>query len=136
MNAHNPYDALRRVLALRAPAQRSLLRLVVFCEASKHSPIRVFQLREGLLVQCRSDADVRDMKDSSPHLPDWSRRRAFFLDEWLDQPAETRAESHLQVVCDCAQTTPRLVDVQRLADAIPETATRRVTLPAVAAAVR
>lgn len=124
----NPYDGLRRVLSWHRRAQRAALRLEVWCEANRCTPIRVYALREGLLVQCRSDADARDRQDRYPHLDDWSRRRAFYLEEWLAQPADVLPNSHLQVVCDCDQTHPRLVDVQRLADLVPAAATRRCTL--------
>lgn len=117
----NPYKTLDRILKLRPPALRRVLRVVVRCEAGKCSPVRVFAVRDGLLVQCRSDADVRDMKDRYPHLSDWSRRRAFFLEEWTtsapDQP--------LQVVCDCQQTKPRSVDVVKLQSLVPNDATTR-----------
>lgn len=131
----DPYAALARVLAMPERVQRKLLRLVVWCENNKCSPLRVFALREGLLVQCRSDANVRDLRDTYPRLREWSRRRAFFMDEWLSQPADVLPQSRLQVVCDCAQTTPRLVDVQRLLDAVPADGmqTRRLRLPEVAA---
>lgn len=139
MNSPNPYEALRRILALRPAQQRGLLRLEVWCDASRHTPLRVFKLREGILIQCRSDADVRDMKEQHPHLSDWSRRRAFFLEEWLTLDEDPQNPSHLQVVCGCAQVTPRLVDVERLANAIPaddSVPTRRIRLPDVAAEIR
>lgn len=122
----NPSKALARVLAMRPAVRARLLRLEVRC-AGRHTPVRVFRLREGLLVQCRSDADVRDMQAEHPHLDDWSRRRAFFLEEWL---SAGDPDSRLQVVCDCRQTVARLVDVGRLADLIPgeEEPTRRVPL--------
>lgn len=125
----NPYKALARVLKMRPAVRARLLRLEVRCEG-RHTPVRVFRLREGLLVQCRSDADVRDMQAEHPNLADWSRRRAFFLQEWLSQPAAVLPTSHLQVVCDCRQTVPRLVDVGRMADLIPAEGepTRRVPL--------
>ena len=41
-----------------------------------------------------------------PHLKPWSRRRAFFLEEWFGQAEPERDDSHLQVVCDCLQTEP------------------------------
>lgn len=125
----NPYDGLRRVLALPRRAQRAALRLEVWCEANRCTPIRVYALREGLLVQCRSDADTTAIRETHPHVGEWSRRRAFYLEEWLAQPAELLPTSHLQVVCDCAQTRPRLVNVRRLADLVPEDrTTHRVTL--------
>lgn len=125
----DPYQTLARILSWPRRAQRAALRLEVWCDASKCTPIRVYELREGLLVQCRSDADVREMKEKYPHLPDWSPRRAFYLEDWHAQPDDVRPGAHLQVVCDCAQTRPRLVDVQRLTDLIPEGgATRRVRL--------
>lgn len=124
----DPYAALEKVLALPRRAQRSILRLEVWCENSKCSPIRVYDRAEGLLVQCRSDADVRDL----PHVGDWSRRRAFFLQEW---PTDLPQAQHLQVVCDCLQTEARLVDVRKLAAAMPApgTKTRRLRLPEVSA---
>ncbi len=131
MNGPNPYGALSRVLALRGPERRKLLRLVVRCENRKHTPLRVFALRDGLLVQCRSDADVRDMQAEHPHLPDWSKRQAFFLEDWLRLPTEPT--SHLMVVCDCAQTAPRPVDMQKVAELIPNESTRNVMLAQVLA---
>ena len=133
MTEPNPYDALARVLRLKPQQRRNLLRLEVWCERSKCTPIRIFALRDGLLVQCRSDADVRDMQEQQPHLDDWSRRRAFFLHGWLD--TADPPPSHLQVVCDCLQTAPRLVDVRKLADLIPsaDRPTRRVKLREVVA---
>jgi hypothetical protein len=132
----NPYQALNRVRHLPRRAQRHLLRLEVWCEWNKCTPVRVFALRDGLLVHCRSDADVRDLQEEHPHLDDWSRRRAFFAEEWLKQPAEP--PSHLQVVCDCLQTRPRLLDVGKMVAAIPPAGdkTRRVTLPDVAVSER
>lgn len=113
----NPYQALARVLALRPPARRRLLRVEVWCEKSKCTPIRVYALRDGLLVHCRSDANVEDMRDRWPHLAEWSPRRAC-ADEWIS----TGLGSPLQVVCDCDQTHPRLVDVARLIDLVPDDA--------------
>lgn len=138
MSQPDPYAALKRILSLRPAQRRPLLRLEVWCEESKCTPIRVFQLREGLLVQCRSDADVRDMQETYDHLKDWSRRRAFFAEEWLAQPEETLAISHLQVVCDCLQTTARPVDMRKLIQELPSDGetVRRVRIPAVAADVR
>lgn len=126
----NPYAALDRLLAKPRAAQRKMLRLEVWCENNKCTPVRVFALRDGLLVQCRSDANIEGLRDQYPHLTEWSRRRAFFLSEWQDLRPEVRAESHLQVVCNCNQTTPRLVDVQRVLDLIPADGerTRRVAL--------
>ena len=133
MSGPNPYAARKRLLALRQPAQRKMLRLVVACDQNKCTPIRVFGLREGLLALCRSDADVRDLQEQQPNLADWSKRRAFFLDEWmsLGDPDESR----LQVVCDCSQTTPRLVDVRKVVDMVPAEgeATRRIVLSVVSA---
>lgn len=128
----NPYRALERVRRLKRRDQRHLLRLEVWCEWNRCTPVRVFALSAGLLVHCRSDADVRDMQEEYPHLEDWSRRRAFFLEEWLAQPNEPAA--HLQVVCNCSQTTPRLVDVGKVVAALPVEGgqTRRVTIPDVA----
>ena len=40
---------------------------------------------------------------------------AFFADEWIS----TGLGSPLQIVCDCDQTHPRLVDVARLLDLVP-----------------
>lgn len=123
----DPYRARTRVLKMRPDARRKLLRLEVWCEQNRHTPVRVFRLREGMLVLCRSDADVRDMQAEHPHLDDWSRRRAFFLEEWV---SAGDPDSRLQVVCDCRQTEARLVDVGRLAGLIPAEGerTRRVTL--------
>lgn len=130
----NPYTALQRVLALHPKQRRSLLRLEVWCEQSRCTPIRVFAVRDGLLVQCRSDANTEHMRDEHPQVQPWSRRRAFFLSEWLGMAEDVRAVSHLQVVCDCAQTTPRLVDVARLAELAQAGTTRRACrLPDVAA---
>ena len=120
----DPYEALRRVLDLRPNVRRSLLVLQVWCETSKCTPVRVYRVHDGLLVQCRSDADVRAMREDHPHLSDWSRRRAFFLDWWLS--SEDGARQPLQVVCDCAQTTPRLVDLRMLADLVPDRGARAV----------
>lgn len=123
----NPYAALRRLLAMPAKVRRSLLRLEVWCEDNECTPVRVFALREGTFVQCRSDADVSDIPGHYPREQKWSPRSAFFVEEWLAGSPESR----LQVVCDCRQTTTRLVNVQRLIDAIPApgTPTRRITLP-------
>jgi len=126
----NPYQALTRVLALRSQARRRLLRVEVWCEESKCTPIRIYALRDGLLVQCRSDANVEDMRDRWPHLTRWSPRGAFFADEWIN----TGLDSPLQIVCDCDQTHPRLVDVARLLDLVPHDAdapARRERLDAV-----
>lgn len=130
----NPYAELKKVLALPRRAQRSILLLEVWCENSKCCPIRVFARHPGLLVQCRSDAKVSEAaRESYSNLGAWSPRRAFFLHEWLDQPADVLPTSHLQVVCDCRQTTPRLVSVRKLADAMPNDGrTRRLRLPEVA----
>lgn len=135
-HAADPYAALRRVLALRPAEQRKLLRLVIRCETGKCTPLRVFGLRDGWLVQCRSDADVRDMQKTYPHLSDWSRRRAFFLEWWMQE--DNPSESRLQVVCDCDQTRPRLVDVQRVLAALPAEGepTRNASLPEFAAPSR
>ena len=125
----DPYKALDRVLKMHPHVRRNLLRLEVRCEG-RHTPVRVYRLREGLLVHCRSDADVRALQKKSPHLPDWSPRRAFFLEDWLSQPDDVRPGAHLQVVCDCAQTRPRLVNVQRLVELVPADGapTRRVAM--------
>ena len=127
----NPYRALARVLKMRPHVRAELLRLEVRCEG-RHTPVRVYRLREGALVQCRSDADVRDLQAEHPNLDDWSRRRAFFLEEWV---SAGDPDARLQVVCDCAQTRPRLVDVQRLADLMPAEGepTRRVRFAEVVA---
>ena len=127
----NPYKAKERLLALRRPEQDKLLRLIVRCEQRKCAPLRIFALREGLLVLCRSDANVRDMQEQYPHLTEWSHRRAFFIEEWLR--SDDRPTSRLQVVCDCVQTTPRLVDIQKVIDLIPPTSepTRNAVLPQV-----
>lgn len=133
----NPYSALDRITAMPQRAQRKILRLVVHCEREgcRSTPVRVFTLREGLLVQCRSDASTKGIREHHPHLTDWNRRRAFFLDEWLSQPADVLPNSHLQVVCDCDQTHPRLVNVRRLADAVPADGerTRHIRLTEVSA---
>lgn len=133
MEEPNPYNALNRLLDLKPRQRRSLLRLVVRCEQRKHTPLRVFALRDGMLVQCRSDADVRDLQAEHPHLEDWSRRRAFFLDEWLH--LANPSTSHLLVVCDCAQTTPWPIDVQKVAHLIPREigSTRHVAIAEVLA---
>lgn len=120
----NPYDALSRLLAKEPRHQRRLLRLSVWCEQGACTPIRVFGHRDGLLVQCRSDADVSDMREHYPHLERWSRRRAFFADEWVKDAAGQR----LQVVCECSQTTPRLVDVEKLIEAAEDDTRRNVAL--------
>lgn len=117
MNEPDPYAALERVLKLHKSEQRNLLRLTVWCENEKCSPIRVFEIREGLLVQCRSDANVRDMQEDYPNLSDWSRRRAFFIQEWLDLGESSVG---LQVVCDCKQTEPRLIDMRKVSRLIPQ----------------
>lgn len=114
----NPYAALERVEGLHPAARKKLLRLTVWCEQSKHGVISVFQLREGVLVKCQSDAYVGDVESHGPAGEKWARRRAFFIDEWLAN-ADAAGASHLQIVCRCAQTRPRLVDVSRLIDAIP-----------------
>lgn len=141
MTEPNPYEALKRVRGLKPPAQRRLLRLRVWCENNQCTPVRVFSLRDGLLVECRSDADNSDAHAEDPSVARWRPRPAFFLDAWFapegyenDHPYD-RSKSHLQVVCDCLQTTPRLVDVQRLTAAIPVDGekTRNVSLPDVAA---
>ena len=135
----NPYAVLRRVLRLRPAEQRKLLRLVVWCDRGECTPLRVFKVRDGLLVQCRSDADVSDMQEAHPHLEKWSRRRAFFLQEWLDLPPDAREDAFLQLVCECNQTTPRLVDVRRVADLTLDHDSgrhRNATLPEVAAHLR
>ena len=125
----NPYEAKKRLLALRRPERDKLLRLIVRCEQRKCAPLRIFAVREGLLVLCRSDANVGDMQEQYPYLTEWSRRRAFFIKEWLDEGPSSR----LQVVCDCSQTTPRLVDMQKVIDLIPPTSepTRNAVLPEV-----
>ncbi len=127
----NPYSAKKRVLKLRRLERDKLLRLIVRCEQRKCAPLRVFALREGLLVLCRSDANVRDMQEQYPHLTEWSRRRAFFIEEWQRSPTSRL----LQVVCDCSQTTPRLVDMQKVVDLIPPASepTRNAVLPQVTA---
>jgi hypothetical protein len=85
-----------------------------------------------MLVQCRSDADVSDMLEANPHLTKWSRRRAFFLEEWISAD-EASNGTMLQVVCDCSQTQARLVDVRKIVNLIPsrDAPTKRVSLPQV-----
>ncbi len=126
----NPYEALERVKKFPRRVRDNLMRLEVWCEWNKCTPIRVFELREGLLVQCRSDADISDMQEQFPHLDRWSRRKAFFIEEWLSLGS---GDEHLQVVCRCLQTKPRLVSVGKLHSEVPENGTRRIRLPAVAA---
>jgi hypothetical protein len=137
LSGPNPRRVLERVLALKAPARRGLLRLEVWCEANACTPVRVFDVREGLLVQCRSDADVSSLAEANPHLGRWSPRGAFFIDEWTRQvEGDQTGSHHLQVVCDCVQTRPRLVDVQRVRDLVPPVGerTRAVSIAAVAIA--
>lgn len=115
-----PYAALRAVLARPQREQRRMLRLTVRCEACRSSPVRIFRVRDGHLVQCDSDADVSALQADNPHLPKWSRRRAFFLEHDLQMQELVATEPlRLQVICDCVQTRPRLIDVQALADALP-----------------
>lgn len=131
----NPLAALDRVLAWRHTIQRKSLRVAVWCE-NRHTPVRVFKLSEGLLVQCQSDAYTPDAQNHGSD-SDWSPRRAFFLDEWLSQPI-VLVNSHLQVVCPCAQVDPQPIDVRLLASHVPPDGepTRNLTIPDVAAQVR
>ena len=127
MNEPDPYAALERVLKLHKSEQRNLLRLTVWCENEKCSPVRVFEIREGLLVQCRSDANTDVLRQKYKHLDRWAKRPAFFLDTWFP-PTESGIEvvdSYLQVVCDCDQTQPRKIDVMKLKAAVSEHSTRR-----------
>jgi len=124
----NPYEVLGRLLGKPRKQQLNLLRLKVWCERNKCAPILVYEVREGILVQCRSDANVSHMQEDHPNLAPWSKRRAFFVEEWMEHPG-----SHLSVVCDCNQTNPRLVDVARVVDLLPApgSPTRNVSLPQV-----
>lgn len=124
MSEPNPHAALQRLLAKPRAYQRKQLRLSVWCETGNCSPIRVFAVHDGLLVQCRSDADVSDVPNHYPRTQKWSPRRAFFIEWWLDHTAD----STLQVVCECAQTKARLVDVRKVAASVPESNTRNVRL--------
>lgn len=117
----DPYAALRTVLARPQREQRRMLRLTVRCETCRSTPVRVFRVREGHLVQCDSDADNSHLQEQFPHLSKWSRRRAFYLENDLARQAEATTDPlRLQVVCDCDATHPRLLDVQALTDALPE----------------
>lgn len=121
----NPYKALDRLLSKPQAYQRQRLRLAVWCEQGRCAPIRVFDVHDGRLVQCRSDADVSDIPNHYPRDQKWSRRRAFFASEWINLPDESQ---RLQVVCECAQTTTRWIDVRRLLDRVPARGTLNITL--------
>lgn len=123
--APDPYAALKRVVEQKPVVQKSLLRLLVWCEQGKCTPIRVFETREGMLVQCRSDANVRHLRGQIEHDRDWSKRRAFFLESVPGISGDGQDVPGLQVVCECSQTTPRPVDLRKLMALVPDTPRQR-----------
>lgn len=73
--------------------------------------VRVFDVTDGRLVQCSSEANIKDMRESGGVVADsdWSKRRAFFITDELIERGD-----QLTLVCECRQTLERLASVRKI----------------------
>lgn len=113
MSEPNPYAEDDRIRALPPAIQKRMLRLTVWCEAGRCAVIRAFEVPRGILIRCSSEANIAHMRARANVVADgdWSRRRAFFMEDRL-------RDEKLTLICDCNHTQERVVAIGRLADLI------------------
>lgn len=107
----DPYAEDRRIRKMRPEQWKRHRRLEVWCESGKCAVVRVFDVPNGRLIQCTSEANIKEMRErgSVGGDEDWSKRRAFFITEELLERGE-----QLTLVCECRQTTERLASVRKI----------------------
>lgn len=111
----NPYAWDRRVRSWPLKTWKRHRRLEIWCEAGKCPVVRVFDVTDGRLVQCSSEANIKQMRESGHAVADsdWSKRRAFFITEELMERGD-----QLTLVCECQQTSERLASVRKINDLV------------------
>ena len=77
--------------------------------------VRVFDVSDGRLVQCTSEANIKSMRESEFVVAqsDWSKRHAFFITDELMEKG-----NQLTLVCECQPTTERLASVRKINDLV------------------
>jgi hypothetical protein len=105
----------KRIRKMRPKQWKRHRRLEVWCELGQCAVVRVFDVPNGRLVQCSSEANIKEMRERGlvGSEGDWSKRRAFFLTEELLELGE-----QLTLICECQQTTERLASVRKINDLV------------------